>query len=150
MTMQSAKTQAAALRTLGHDLLDQRSRLRPYRSEASLEETQSHASFLLDGALACLNGAREIEELAGIADSPPYERRRRFARRLAWGGATSLLLLLGAVTLGDERPSPTDSHWIARASEQLSDSGDALPQEREWTTVSVDELVHREKPHAGR
>lgn len=111
-----SKPTSEELRSLAHDLLAIRAS-RFSSGDASLfdEETQN-ARILSDGALACLQGAAELEKRD--------DARRSSDRRLIVQLALSLVLFAVVVVVAQlipERPAPSkDVQWLSMSENRLS------------------------------
>lgn len=111
-----SKPTSEELRSLAHELLAIRAN-RFSSGDASLfdEETQN-ARILSDGALACLQGAAELEKRD--------DARRSSDRRLIVQLALSLVLFAVVVVVAQlipERPAPSkDVQWLSMSENRLS------------------------------
>ena len=111
-----SKPTSEELRSLAHDLLAIRAS-RFSSGDASLfdDETQN-ARILSDGALACLQGAAELEKRD--------DARRSSDRRLIVQLALSLVLFAVVVVVAQlipERPAPSkDVQWLSMSENRLS------------------------------
>lgn len=109
-----SKPTSEELRSLAHDLLAIRAS-RFSSGDATLfdDETQN-ARILSDGALACLQGAAELEKRD--------DARRSSDRRMVVQLALSLVLLAVVVAqLIPERPAPSkDVQWLSMSENRLS------------------------------
>ncbi|MGR6330986.1 hypothetical protein ACU5AX_18155 [Sphingomonas sp. XXL09] len=111
-----SKPTSEELRSLAHDLLAIRAS-RFSSGDASLfdDETQN-ARILSDGALACLQGAAELEKRD--------DARRSSDRRMIVQLALSLVLFAVVVVVAQlipERPAPSkDVQWLSMSENRLS------------------------------
>ena len=111
-----SKPTSEELRSLAHDLLAIRAS-RFSSGDATLfdDETQN-ARILSDGALACLQGAAELEKRD--------DARRSSDRRMVVQLALSLVLFAVVVVVAQlipERPAPSkDMQWLSMSENRLS------------------------------
>ena len=112
-----SKPTSEELRSLAHDLLAIRAS-RFSSGDATLfdDETQN-ARILSDGALACLQGAAELEK----RDDARRSSDRRMVVQLALSLVLFAVVVVVVAQLITERPAPSkDVQWLSRSENRLS------------------------------